>query len=123
MSRAFPDKSQILVLNGAQTSTLVVAREAAQEVIDLLSFSLRQNCRRLSLSVRSENTATHQNIFAHCQADTWLLFITDQRKVRVKEIVSSIAFSCCSKSYHVYQHVREAIPGHCSVGPTLDFEV
>src|SRR3984893_13364747 len=104
-------------------STLVVPREAAQKIVNLVSSSLGQNRPRPPLRLRSKNAAPHQHIFAYGKSDTRLLLVTDQRKVRIKKVMSSVAPSSRGMPDEVHQHVREAVTRHCAVGPALHFEV
>src|ERR1700730_3656456 len=104
-------------------STLVVPREAAQKIVNLVSSSLGQNRPRPPLRLRSKNAAAHQHIFAYRKADTRLLLVTDQRKVRIKKVMSSVAPSSRGMPDEVHQHVREAVTRHCAVGAPFHLEV
>src|SRR3981081_2683020 len=86
-----------------QTSTLIVPREPIQKVVNLSSGSLRQTRRRPPLDVQSKNAASHQHILTYGEADTGLLLVTDQRKVSVKKVMSSVALSSRSMPDQLHQ--------------------
>src|SRR5260370_10621012 len=111
------------IVKGLHQSALVVLREPAHKVVHPFSGGLRQGRRRAPQRVRSKNAAVHQHIFADREADTRLLLVADQRKVRIKKVVSSVAPSSRGMSDKVHQHVREAVTGHCAVGSAFHFEV
>src|ERR1700676_5257962 len=117
-----PDET-LVRLKGFQTSTLIVPRETAQKVVNFFSGGLRQTRRRPPLRVRSKNAAAHQDIFAYRKADPGLLLVTDQRKVRIKKVMSSVAPSGRGMADQVHQHVGEAVASHCSVGAALHLKV
>src|SRR4030081_3775279 len=104
-------------------STLVVARDAAQKIVNPVSSSLGPTRPQPPLRVRSENAAAHQHIFAYREADTRLLLVTDKRKVRIKKVMRSVAPSSRGMPDQVHQHVREAVTGHGAVSPAFHFEV
>src|SRR5258708_93795 len=104
-------------------STLVVLREAAQKIVNLVSSNLGENRPRPPLRVRSQNAAAHQHIFAHREADTRLLLVTDKRKVHIKKVMRSLAPSGRGMPDQVHQHVRKTITRHGAVSPALHFEV
>src|SRR5260370_5505549 len=94
------------IVKGLHQSALVVLREPAHKVVNLFSGGLRQGRRRAPLRVRSKNAAVHQHIFADREADTRLLLVADQRKVRIKKVVSSVAPSSRCMAGTGHPHVR-----------------
>jgi hypothetical protein len=78
-----------------------MTREAPQKVIDLRS------CRRTERSARSTLRAVGncapllQNILAHGETDPLLLFVTDERKMSIEQVVRGIALSVLSKLHNI----------------------
>lgn len=64
-----------------------------------------------------------QNVFADRQTDTLLLFVTDERKMRIKQVVGGIALSFLGKLYNIDQHVRKSVACHGAIRATLEFEI
>src|SRR5260370_2711905 len=102
-------------------STLVVPREAAPKIVNLVSSSLGENRPRPPLRVRSQNAAAHQHMFAHREADTRLLLLTDKRKVHIKKVMRSLAPAGRGMPLQVHQHVSNAITRHPPVHPPSHF--
>src|ERR1700675_4228638 len=117
-----PDET-LVRLKRFQTSALVVPGEAAQKAVNFFSGGLRQPRRRPPLRVRSKNAAAHQDIFAYRKADTGLLLVADQRKVRIKKVMSGVAPPSRGMSDQVHQHVGEAVTSHCAVRAAFHLEV
>src|SRR5450755_2458956 len=71
----------------------VDARDPRQQIIHFGFRGVRDRGTRLALRAGGDDAALLQHIFAHCQARAGLLLISDQRQMRVEQVVRGVALA------------------------------
>src|ERR1700722_296163 len=98
-------------------------REALKQKIDLCLGARRQSGGWRALSVESDGAASLQHIFAHRQTDARLLFIAQERQMRVEQVMRLLALAGPGKTNDIDEHIWKGIAGHGAVGAALHLEI
>src|SRR6516225_355470 len=83
-----------------QVGAAVDPRHARQEIIDFRFCGGCDGGARLALGAGSDDAAFLQHIFAHREPRTRLLLVTDQRQMRVEDIMHGIALAFLPEPHH-----------------------
>src|SRR5436190_22652225 len=76
-----------------QVGAAVDARHPRQQILDFGLCGGRDGRAGLALRAGRDDAALLQHVFAHSQARAGLLLVTDQRQMRVKQIVRGVALA------------------------------
>src|SRR4051794_7861850 len=86
-----------------QIGAAVDARDARQEIVDFGLGGRGDGGARLALRAAGNDAALLQNVFAYRKSRTRLLLVTDQRQMRVEQIVRGVALAGLRQFYDINQ--------------------
>src|SRR5690242_11709413 len=76
-----------------QIGTAIDLRHARQEIVDLGLRRRRNAGARLALRAGGDDAALLQDVFADSEARARLLLVTDQRQMRIEDVVHGVALA------------------------------
>lgn len=102
--------------SSGELSPLVRAGKPIQQVVNFMAGDVGELAGGCALGVEVKDSASFQYVFSYSEADSGLLFVAQQGKVDVEEVMGLIAFAVGGQRDQFDQAVGEAVSGHGAVG-------
>jgi hypothetical protein len=93
-----------------------MAGKPIQQVVNFMAGDVGELAGGCALGVEVKDSASFQYVFSYSEADSGLLFVAQQGKVDVEEVMGLIAFAVGGQRDQFDQAVGEAVSGHGAVG-------
>src|SRR6516164_6534624 len=106
-----------------EIGALVHPRYPRQQIIDFGLRGRRDRRAGLALSAGGDDPPLLQQVFAHGKTCARLLLVTNERQVRIEQIMRGIAFAVLREAHDIDQEFRESIARHGAVGTPLHLEI